>query len=403
MKINALKLNNIKKIEALDLEFDENQNTYIISGKNGQGKSTVLDSIFWALGGKEAIQSRNPIREGQKEGEVQVTIDDFIVTRKFTEKNSYVSVTSKNGEKHSGPQKMLDDLISKLSFDPLEFMNMDPKKQRKVLMDLTGLNFDEIDGEINQVYENRKEIGRDLKNIQGQVEGYELTENPGEYKDIQELTRKYQEVSENNQQIERQKNKKADLENKKAELEKQLESVKFEIEQVDFELSEKEYKDLESISEELQNAEEHNRKVREYEEYMQLVEKGKAKKEEYQVYTNKIQELQNSKKEQLENAQMPIAGLEIESDGVTYSGVYFEDLSHAEQIRVSTAIVMALNPELKIIMTKDGSMLDSESMKVIEDTVQSNDYQMLIEQVDESGEIGVYIEDGKIKKNNYNK
>ena len=67
MKIISLQSENIKKIKAVEIRPTDN--TVIISGKNGQSKSSVLDSIYYALGGKDKIPSK-PIRDGEKKAEM---------------------------------------------------------------------------------------------------------------------------------------------------------------------------------------------------------------------------------------------------------------------------------------------------------------------------------------------
>ena len=51
VKISALELENVKRIRAVALRPTENGLT-VIGGRNGQGKTSVVDAISWALGGK---------------------------------------------------------------------------------------------------------------------------------------------------------------------------------------------------------------------------------------------------------------------------------------------------------------------------------------------------------------
>ena len=80
-----------------------------------------------------------------------------------------------------------------------------------------------------------------------------------------------------------------------------------------------------------------------------------------------------------------------------YKGNQFDRLSTGQQIRVSTAIGMALNPELKVIFIREGSSLDHENLKEIVAQAKDKDYQLWIEKVDESGQVGFFIESGEIK------
>ena len=77
MKIIKLEAENIQKIKAV--EITPEGNTVIISGKNSQGKTSVLDSIAMALGGKNMIPQK-PIRKGQKEATVKVDLESHHVS-----------------------------------------------------------------------------------------------------------------------------------------------------------------------------------------------------------------------------------------------------------------------------------------------------------------------------------
>ena len=50
IKINKLEIENVKRIKAVKIEPSANGLT-IVGGNNNQGKTSVLDSIAWALGG----------------------------------------------------------------------------------------------------------------------------------------------------------------------------------------------------------------------------------------------------------------------------------------------------------------------------------------------------------------
>ena len=62
MKINRLEIENVKRIKAVKIEPRESGLT-LIGGNNNQGKTSVLDSIAWALGG-ERFKPSQATREG---------------------------------------------------------------------------------------------------------------------------------------------------------------------------------------------------------------------------------------------------------------------------------------------------------------------------------------------------
>jgi hypothetical protein len=79
--------------------------------------------------------------------------------------------------------------------------------------------------------------------------------------------------------------------------------------------------------------------------------------------------------------------LEFDSETVTINGIPFEenDLNTAQQIEYGIQIAMAANPELKLIMIQDGSLLDNETTANIFKACTEKGYQLLIERVRPEG------------------
>src|SRR4051812_1903349 len=86
MKIVSLQAENIKRLVAVQITPDGN--LVQITGKNGQGKSSVLDAIWWALAGSGNIQAQ-PIRKGEARGSIRLDLGELVVTRTFTRKGEH--------------------------------------------------------------------------------------------------------------------------------------------------------------------------------------------------------------------------------------------------------------------------------------------------------------------------
>lgn len=136
-RIIRLQVENVKRIKAVDISPPAS-GTLVIGGANGAGKSSVLDAIMYALGGGRGIPDQ-PLRVGEKQGFVKVDLGDLIVDRRFTEKGTTLVITSKDGYEAPTPQKILDDLFSRFTFDPLAFSRDKPKDQLAVLRSLVGI------------------------------------------------------------------------------------------------------------------------------------------------------------------------------------------------------------------------------------------------------------------------
>jgi hypothetical protein len=98
-------------------------------------------------------------------------------------------------------------------------------------------------------------------------------------------------------------------------------------------------------------------------------------------------------------APLPVEGLAIGEDGLTFRGMPFSQASSAEQIRTSTAVAIALNPELRCLRISEGSLLDSGTRKAIDDLARERGYLVLVECVTDEptgGPREIFIEDGTV-------
>ena len=163
MKILKLSSENIKRLQAVEIE--PSGRIVKLTGKNAAGKSSVIDSIWYACGGKDSLPG-SPIRRGEDFAKVQLTLDGdppITITRTFTGKDSYLKVEQGEGFKASSPQKLVDGLIGRLSFDPLEFTNDSPAKQLETLRELSGIDTRDVEFEVAQLFEARAGANKAVK------------------------------------------------------------------------------------------------------------------------------------------------------------------------------------------------------------------------------------------------
>ena len=407
MKIIELKSSNIKRIKAVELKLDEKNNVVMITGRNGQGKTSILDSIWYALAGKKAIQDK-PIRDGEEKGEIEVDVDGYIIKRTFTDKGSYLTVNNQEGAKYSNPQEFLDYIMGNLSFDPLEFSRLDNKKKIEELTKIVGLDINTFEQRKKELTQERLIIGREMKTIGVPNEeniAQALKLKGKEEVSVAELSKQVQEANTVHIAFIHAQSQIKIANDSIAAKQKQIEQLQNEIKKHEFDIAEQQNVkdtevDVESLKKQIQNAEAENALIREAKNLLAINEKAMAKREEYTRLTGLIVVNEEEKKIKLAEAKMPIKGLSWEEDKVLYNNIPYEQISAAEQLRVSMAIAMASNPKLKVILIRDGSLLDKDNMKVIEEMARDKDFQVWIERVDDSGKVGIYIEDGEIKKIN---
>lgn len=184
MKILRLQADSFKRLKAVDIT--PTGNVVEITGRNAQGKTSVLDAIWAALGGATHIQSK-PIRAGANKARIRLDLGELIVTRSITEKGSTLTVENAEGLPYKSPQRMLDDLVGALAFDPLAFTRMKPRDQFDQLRAIAqvDIDLDALDRQNQSDFERRTAINREHKQILAQLEGMPAPSvEPGEDQDV---------------------------------------------------------------------------------------------------------------------------------------------------------------------------------------------------------------------------
>jgi len=137
LSISHLKISNILGIDELEFSpegFNE------IRGKNGAGKTSVLEAIKAATGqGHDATL----LRTGATEGEVVLVLDDGVeIKKRVTETRSVTKVTGADGKQVTKPAEFMKSLVDSLSVNPVAFLSAQPKDRVKVLLEAMPIEVD---------------------------------------------------------------------------------------------------------------------------------------------------------------------------------------------------------------------------------------------------------------------
>lgn len=418
VRIIKLESENIKRLQAVEINPQGDMVT--LGGKNAQGKSSVLDSIVYALGGKRAVCDR-PVRDGQDKARVVCQLEDIVVTRTFTKSGGgNLIVSNRDGSRFNSPQKILDRLTGKLTFDPLEFCRMDPKKQLETLKGLVGLDFSEQDRKRQALYEQRTQVNRDIKRARAGLDSRPVHKDVPELEvSVSELMEELKQQQEKNRENQNRRNDLQKLESRIArgqeyvsDLKRQIEDLQARLLQAREQLSRLE-QERESLSEQVSNlvdvdeqalldrianTESVNRKVRENKDRGRAEQELKDLEVKSEQLSRDIQAIDQDKNKALQEAKFPVEGLSFDESGIFFNGLPFSQASQAEQLRVSVAMGFAMNPKLKVLLVRDGSLLDDDSLKTLAGLAREYDGQVWIERVGEGEECSVIIEDGQVKE-----
>jgi hypothetical protein len=394
--IVSLQAENVKRLNAVLIE--PTGNLVIIGGDNGEGKTSLLDSMMYGLGGKVVVCDK-PVREGAEYAAIRVELTDIIVTKIIRPDGTAVlRVTGKDGGKYASPQNTLDNLFSGLTFDPLAFAKMETPKRRQMLQKLVGLDFSALDRKKATLIEQRAAVGQIGERLKGQLAALIChADAPADEVKIFELSTQISEAENVNRDLAGKRLRLAQLNTTIAELEAKLEEAKKQRVAVEKELQGKVDVDVAGMRTRLQEAEAINRKVRDNKQHASVSAEIEARRLEWQGLQDAIKAIEDDKQKQLAAAKFPIDGLSINEQTVTFGGIPFEQLSAAETMRISVGMGFALNPDLRVLLLRDASLLDKKSLALIAGMAAERKGQVWLERVGNADENAIIIEDGYVK------
>lgn len=409
MRIIELRAEDFKRLRAVSIR--PVGSLVQITGKNAQGKSSVLDAVFAALGGSAAAPDR-PVREGADGSTVFVDLGDIRITRKFSAAGkTTLVVESGDGLRYPSPQAVLDELVGRLTFDPLAFSRMDAKKQAQTLRDLVGLDTSKLDADRKRAFDERTDVNRDLKKLQAQLAEMPAVEAPDAEVSMLDVARELSVANDVIARNQRARRDAKDAQEHVLNVLSKVEAAKKALEAARSELTKAEEDEkaataiaatlvdpvIGDVTERMGKVEQANARVRAKKARAAKAAEFTAKDAEAAALTKKLAEVDHAKTRMLAEARFPIVGLSIEGDAVTMNGFPFSQASSAQQLRCCLAIGAALNPKLRVVLVRDGSLLDEEGLGLVEEWAEVNNMQVLMERVsDGRASAGILIEDGEV-------
>lgn len=409
IKINKLEIENVKRVKAVKIEPTANGLT-VIGGKNNQGKTSILDSIAWVLGGDKYRPS-----DAQRNGSVippnlhMVMSNGLVVERKG--KNSDLKVIDPEGQK--GGQQLLNEFVEQLALDLPKFMQSTSKEKANTLLQIIGVGdkLFEIERQESEIYNRRRTIGQ----IADQKKKFakEMTYFPDAPKlpiSASELIKQQQEILAKNGENQRKRDQALHLHAERNRLAEKVNMLKEELEkyqkqliQVDMDMNTA-YKTSEQLHDEsteelennIANIEEINRKVRTNLDKDKAEEDAQNYESQYNTLTTQIDDLRKSKIDLLKNAELPLQGLSVEDGELTYKGFKWDNMSGSDQLKVSAAIVRKLNPQCGFVLLDKLEQMDLDTLKEFGTWLESEGLQAIATRVSTGDECSIIIEDGYV-------
>jgi DNA repair exonuclease SbcCD ATPase subunit len=403
IKINKLEIENVKRVKAVKIEPSASGLT-VIGGKNRQGKTSVLDSIAWALGGEKYRPS-----DAQRDGSVIppslhiVMSNGLVVERKG--KNSDLKVIDPNGQK--GGQQLLNEFVEQLAIDLPKFMQATAKEKANTLLQIIGVGnqLAALERQEQEIFNRRHAIGQvaDQKKKYAKEQPYypDVAKEPIS---VSDLIKEQQDILARNGENQRKRQNLQFLQGEADRIQRQINDLleKQRLILADLEVAQKSALDLhdestEELEKSIANIEEINIKIRANLDKDKAEEDAKDYENQYNSLTAELNKVRQAKVDLLNDADLPLEGLSVVDGELTYQGKKWDGMSGADQLKISTAIVRKLNPKCGFVLLDKLEQMDLDTLQEFGQWLEQEGLQAIATRVSTGDECSIIIEDGYVK------
>lgn len=425
-KLIEFRVNNFRGIVSLHAE--PNGHSVRIRGKNGAGKSSAIDALWWALGGQ---LDGEVVRHGAERADVELVFGEYRITRKqATGKKPTLTVKSADGKStFNSPTTLLAGFVE--AIERRTFSTKKASEQAAILRRLCPeIDTSKLDADYARLYSQRTEFNRLAKQYGAQAIGVEIPDAPVTVEEPIDLLaiaqkktdaerlraandRKRDAAFEAQRRTKKFKELIADLESRLSEARDGLASASEEEQALASEVAELVYVDTSAIDAEIAAARAENGKRAQAKQLQIAAESARSQRTKLEaqaadeshstsLLTNQLATIQQTKSAQLASAKLPIPGLAVAGDAVTLDEgagpVEITCLNTAARVRLD--IVIAAASGHKLIAVRDASLLDDESLSKLSALAREQDVQLLTEIVANgeplTADVMAEIEEGEV-------
>jgi exonuclease SbcC len=168
MKTTKIHIKNLFGISETELDGRSIE----VTGSNGVGKTSIIDSIKYALTNDSSRDY--VIKNGESEGEIFIETDTGLtIDRKKRVNQADYKNIRQDGKPVQSPEAFVRELFTPLQIDPVKFTQMSRQEQNRIILDLIEFNWDlnwikEKFGEIPQGVDYQQNILQVLNDIQSE-------------------------------------------------------------------------------------------------------------------------------------------------------------------------------------------------------------------------------------------
>lgn len=410
IKINKLEIENVKRIKAVKIEPTANGLT-IVGGNNNQGKTSVLDSIAWALGGEKYRPSKAQRDDSTIPPTLHIVMSNGLVVERKG-KNSSLKVTDPTGNKAG--QQLLNEFVEQLALDLPKFMESSGKEKAQTLLKIIGVGdqLEVLDRKEKELYNSRLSIGQiaDRKKKFADEQPY-YPEAPKELISPSELIKQQQEILARNGENQRKREQVEKYKSSVFFIRQSVDSMREQLEQEEQKLKEAEEnlriaqmnasdlqdESTDELEESLANIEEINRKVRANMDKDKAEDDALGYKNQYNALTAEIDKTRREKTDLLQSAELPLPELSVKDGELIYKGQQWDNMSGSDRLKVSTAIVRKLNPKCGFVLLDKLEQMDLNTLQEFGQWLEQEGLQAIATRVSTGDECSIIIEDGYVK------
>ncbi|NLA25636.1 MAG: AAA family ATPase [Bacteroidales bacterium] len=383
-------------ITSAEVPFDPASNTLEFAGPNGAGKSSLIAAILWALLGRYGAVTE-PVKIGAEEALVRCVLvgdAEIEVTKRIGADDKSATLTVKrDGVRLAQPQRVLDELLKAVAFDPIQFAAMKSADRVAELCRMFGGAdvVERLDTEFVDLYQTRREVGQARDTAAGHVDSLIVPDGtPDEMVDMAAALDALAGAEAHNREVDARTREVADRMGRVAELDHKIEALQREVASERAALVEAtrlaeeiEHVDVEPIRKKVTTAEAVNAAVRIKSDRAAAVQQRDALNAQYRELNDQVTANRQARVDAVQAMGVPVEGFNIDPDkGITISGVPFDALSSGEQLIVGFKIA-AGNPktQLPLVVLRHAAMVDDDNMALIEQLAEEHDVQVIIETV----------------------
>ena len=411
VKIRQLEIENVKRVKAVTLTPTENGLT-VIGGRNGQGKTSVLDAIAWALGGNKLKPSESQRIGSAAPPSIHIELSNGLVVERKG-KSSALHVIDPSGQKAG--QQLLDSFIEKLALNLPKFMEARNDEKAETLLQIIGVGdqLAVLDRQEKSLYNQRLEVGRIADRKKKHAE--ELVwypDAPAEPVSASDLIKRQQAILAKNADNQRKRDMLESLKDQRTCIDVELDkleakkkalinertAVTADINSAETASANWQDESTAELEQDIANIDAINTKVRANAEKNRVQAEADELAGQYGDLTQQIESVKEQRMKLLDSANMPLPGLSVQDGELTYNGQKWDCMSGAEQLQVATAIVRKLNPDCGFVLMDKLEQMDPETLAAFGKWLEGEGLQVIATRVGTDDTCSIIIEDGYIKE-----